>query len=131
LDVFLAPHHRSQAVAQLFSLGHIRTMSTASAHRISWMHYFCAAVASYLSPWLAAFVVDLFIHRFLGFPYSRFQPRDPIPPFSSFLLALIPAAISFIILLPFLRSRSRRLFAYLFICAGWVLLFWFTRADTR
>jgi undecaprenyl pyrophosphate phosphatase UppP len=95
------------------------------------MHYFCAAVASYLAPWFAAFAVEIFIHRFLGFPYDRFQPLDPIPPFASFLVALIPGAITFAILLPFLRSRSRRLFAYFFICAGWVLLFWFTRADNR
>ena len=127
-------------------------MNTASIHRVSWKHYLGAAVASYLSPWLAAYFGYVFFHLCLGFPPSWLLPADtipafymyiPIPPFLAFwavlvpaviwafLDTLIPAAISFLILLPFLRSRSRRLLAYFFICVGWVLLVGFTPYYTR
>jgi hypothetical protein len=127
-------------------------MSLASTHRVSWKHYFGAAAASYLAPWLAAYFGYVLFHVYLGVPPSWLLPPDAIPRFYifipipsflafyavlipeailAFLATLIPAAISFLILLPFLRSRSRRLLAYFFICVGWVLLVWLTAEYTR
>jgi hypothetical protein len=127
-------------------------MSLAATHQVSWKRYFGAAVASCLSPWLGAYFGYVLFHMFFWIPPSWLLPADTIPRFYifipipsffafyavlipdaiwAFLATLIPAAISFLILLPFLRSRSRRLLAYFFICAGWVLVVWLTAEYTR
>jgi hypothetical protein len=130
-------------------------MSSASTQPVSWKQYFGATVASYFAPWLGAYFGYVFIHVWLGFSsswHSVLWTVDPIPIFFvpipipsflafyavlipdaiwAFLATLIPATISFLIILPFLHSRSRRLLAYSLICAGWVLTFLFPAYLTR
>src|SRR5208282_4369874 len=68
-------------------------MSLASTHRVSWKHYFGAAVASYLSPWLGAYFGYVLFHMFLGFPPSWLLPADTIPGF--FIFIPIPSFVAF------------------------------------
>ncbi len=100
---------------------------------LSWVHYLGAALVSYLTTWLAVYLW-MFIHYFiLSHPFDRFHPeRDSLDfPLSVLLWMTIPAAVNFLILLPFLRFPVRRRTAYGCLLAAWTFIFWFFQAETR
>src|ERR1035441_10070696 len=113
------------------SFGEVKRWLSPS-RRLSWFHYFIAAFVSYLTVWLVGFVWMFYYYFVSAHPFNKFHPeRDSFDiSFSSMLWMTIPAAINFLILLPFLRFPVRRRIAYVFLCAGWLFILWFFQADT-
>jgi hypothetical protein len=106
-------------------------MEKLQAQRVSWLHYIFAAFLSYLAPWLAAFLDAFIWQRILSHPINRFDLEQSHFSTSVWLIMIIPAVINFLILLPFLRFPIRRQIAYFCICIGWLILLWFSHAETR
>jgi hypothetical protein len=109
----------------------MHAMNQNAVQKLSWIDYAFAAFASYLMTWLAIFFWECWRHFILSHPFNRFHPADPIPAFSDFLRMTLPAAINFLILLPFLRFPVRRRIAYVCLFAVWIFVLWFFQAETR
>src|ERR1035437_10698681 len=103
-------------------------MKQSRVQRLSWFQYIFAALLSYLTLWLAAFLEDFLWHRILLHPVNRFILDQSHFPTSIWLMLIFPAAINFLILLPFLRFPVLRWIAFVCLCIGWVFLFWFFQA---
>ena len=78
--------------------------------KLKWFHYAIAALASYLTPWLAMLLGS-------GCQGFDFTSR------SLWLGMLVPGGITFLLLLPFLRFPILRRIALVCFCLGWMLLF--------
>jgi hypothetical protein len=98
--------------------------------RLSWFHYAFAALMAYLMTWLVVFFWEFYQYRILSHPYTRFALEYGSFNFSlgTFLRMTVPAAINFMILLPFLRFPIRRCVACVCIFVAWIFVFWFFQA---
>jgi hypothetical protein len=82
--------------------------------RLKWFHYIIAAGVSYVVPWLAILIGPV------G-SVSRLRGFNPAP--AMWLLMSVPCAITFFILLPFLRFRARRWVALVCLLLAWAVAF--------
>jgi hypothetical protein len=90
-----------------------------SVERLTLRHYAFALLMSYLAPWLAAF----FGSWWFPYPYSTPFKRlcwDAQP--DILIWMLVPAWITFLALLPFLRYRLGRKAALVALCLIWLVL---------
>jgi hypothetical protein len=87
--------------------------------RLTFRHYACALLMSYLVPWLGAFIGSLWFLHDYSMPFSRlFLDADP----EILIVMLLPAGITFLALLPFLRYRLGRKAAVVALCMIWLVL---------
>jgi hypothetical protein len=89
---------------------------------LSWRGYLSGLFVAYLIPWLAVLLRAILSWRFWGDYPLPLRRLLVLSDFSIFLWMMIPAAISFLILWPFLRYRIGRRIASVVICAGWMYL---------
>jgi hypothetical protein len=97
---------------------------------VAWHHYMSAAVVAYLLPWCAVFVETALtwrhqMHLAMHFGFPRFV--DPVV----WLWMVVPAAITFVILLPFIRYPISRRIVSICIVFGWILFLLLNEAETK
>jgi len=84
--------------------------------RLTFRHYAFALLVSYLVPWLAAFFGSWWDRYAYSIPFERlFWDAHP----DTLIWMLLPAGITFLALLPFLRYRLGRKAALVALCVMW------------
>jgi Na+/melibiose symporter-like transporter len=89
---------------------------------LTWRDYVSGLFIAYLIPWLAVFIQAILSWRYWGDYPLPFRRILVFSDFSILLWMMIPAAISFLILWPFLRYRIGRRVAVVVICLAWMYL---------
>ncbi|HWD93574.1 MAG TPA: hypothetical protein VG938_14630 [Verrucomicrobiae bacterium] len=84
---------------------------------LRWSDYLLAALIAYLIPLLAVFLQPGFTNR-----YEVFLGRELFHDARAWLWMLVPAAIDFAILLPFLKSPGSKRAAAVFLLFAWVCI---------
>ena len=97
--------------------------------RLSWHHYLITAVVAYSLPWLATIVEMILTWSTQMHLAGHFGILFANP--HVWLWMAIPAAITFAILLPFVRSTTGRWIASACLCLGWILFFLSNQVNTR
>ena len=98
--------------------------------RLLWRHYALAALFAYALPWLAI-IVEMF---FTWGTQMHLAGHFGIPLFSdpySWLWMMIPGAITFVILLPFIRLPRQRWIASACVLLGWTLFLLSIQTNTK
>ena len=93
---------------------------------MKWFDYVIAALISYALVWLAVFLEMAWLwERVLAqIRRSHYSPAgllivsNPI----AWLWLILPAAVSFLTLLPFLRFPRPRWMAFIGLCVGWIYI---------
>jgi hypothetical protein len=96
---------------------------------LGWHHYLLAALFAYSLPWLAILIEMSLTWGTQVHLAGHFGVL--LPNFQTCLWMAIPAAISFLILLPFMRSRNGRWIASAWICLGWTAFFLSIQVNTK
>jgi hypothetical protein len=89
--------------------------------KLRWFHYVIAVIVAYSLPWLAIMLSPFLSERGVNDVVSNYRGDESNHPII-WIGMLVPAAITFLILLPFLRFPMRRRLAFVGVCLGWILL---------
>jgi hypothetical protein len=90
--------------------------------RLKWFHYVFALFAAYSAPWLAVFLDAASIWRYWSDYPVPFRTLLDHADLSMLFVMLLPAIITFFILLPFLKSPMGRRIAFACAVVGWMFL---------
>ena len=98
--------------------------------KLRWFHYITAAFISYSMPWLAILLFPALSWRGVDDAVRNYR-GDVFNHLSVWLWMIAPAAITFLILFPFLRFPMRRRIAFVCVCLAWVFLLSLGGARTK
>ena len=102
-----------------------------SRPRLAWHHYLLAALFAYALPRLAI-IVEMFLTWHVQIHLVGHFGLPPLftDPLAWYWMTL-PGAITFLILLPFIRSSKRRWIASACVFLAWTLFFLSSQANTK